>query len=218
MKIPAPRLIAETQRWLVVDKPPGWLSIPRSSPGAPGDPETPCIRDWLRESRGSAFVVHRLDRETSGVLLFARNEESQREAGIAFQSRKVRKTYDLLASGSPRAPVLKLDAPIRGAHAATQVECVRRYGAHAFQGRARPVTGRRHQIRIHLSGAGHPILGDVEHGGARELALPSGAALRVERVALHASRLELPGGEVFESAWPEDFAGWARALEEGTVI
>jgi 23S rRNA-/tRNA-specific pseudouridylate synthase len=75
------------------------------------------------------------------------------------------------------------------------------------------MTGRTHQIRIHLSGAGHPILGDTQYQGPRTL-----GTLTIPRVALHALRLELPGGEVFESPWPEDFASWVEALRGGGVV
>lgn len=184
----------------MIDKPPGVLTVPGRTP-------EPSLVELIREEHGDVWVVHRLDRETSGVVLFARSQEAHREACLWFEKREVRKFYDCLAAGEPAAPVLRLDAPIAGQKSLTQVQARERYAAGAFLARARPLTGRTHQIRIHLAEAGHPLLGDPQYGGARQL-----GTLTVERVALHAARLELPGGEVFEAPWPADFSGWVEAL------
>jgi tRNA pseudouridine32 synthase/23S rRNA pseudouridine746 synthase len=149
--------------------------------------------------------VHRLDRETSGVLLLARDADSHREANRWFEHHEIRKLYDFLAVGRLSAPLVKVKAPIQGAPALTQFETVRARDGF-FHGRARPFTGKRHQIRIHLAGLGHSILGDSKYGGPREL-----GGREYGRVALHASRLELPTGEVFESPFPADFAHWVSA-------
>jgi 23S rRNA-/tRNA-specific pseudouridylate synthase len=195
-----PRVIATTPDWLAVDKPAGWLTIPGRAPGIPA------LSEWASgPAGGKAWVVHRLDRETSGVVLFARTAEAHRRANEWFRRHQARKTYECLAAGKPGAPVLRLDAPVEGAPSVTQVEVVERFGDAGFLARARPLTGRRHQIRIHLAEAGHPLWGDAAYGGPP----------RAERVALHASRLELPDGSVFEAPWPEDFAGWVRAAREG---
>jgi 23S rRNA-/tRNA-specific pseudouridylate synthase len=94
----------------------------------------------------------------------------------------------------------------------TQVELRETYGDRACLLRVMPLTGRRHQIRIHLSEQGYPLLGDSQYGGPAEQVLPKGALLRVGRVALHAAKLELPTREVFEAAWPADFREWVEQL------
>jgi 23S rRNA-/tRNA-specific pseudouridylate synthase len=203
-----PRIIAETARWRVVDKPAGMITVPGRARGGSGQEEA-SLADWIRERSGEIWVVHRLDRETSGVVLFARDADSHREACRWFERREVSKFYDCLAAGEPSAPVLKLDEPVDGQRAVTQVQARERF-AGAFLGRARPLTGRTHQIRIHLAGAGHPLLGDVRYGGARLL-----GDVEIPRVALHAARLELPGGETFEAPWPADFASWVERLRAG---
>jgi 23S rRNA-/tRNA-specific pseudouridylate synthase len=164
----------------------------------------PVISDWAKKRHGTLWTVHCLDLETSGVLLFARSEESHRLASRWFAGHEVRKTYECLAAGSPQAPVFRVQSPIEGSHCVTQVEVRERF-PDVFLGRVSPLTGRRQQIRIHLSSEGFPLLGDVRYGGKS----------CVPRVALHALRLELPSRERFEAPWPADFEGWVGALRSG---
>ncbi len=180
----------------VIDKPAGWLCVPGRKPGVP------VLIDWVRRELGEAWVCHRLDLETSGVWLVARTAEFHRRAGAWFESHAIRKQYLFIADGVPALPVLRLDAPIEGLRSVTQVE-VREIlqGTQAFLGLARPQSGRRHQIRIHLSQAGHPIWGDRRYGSTRE---------EVSRTALHAWKLELPDGRKFEAPVPADFEEWRR--------
>lgn len=192
-----PELITRTDRWLVINKPAGWLTIPGR-----GDSGAPVVSEWARKIEPRSQVVHRLDRETSGLILFAIGPEAHREAGLWFQNREMKKLYVCLAQGKPLRPLLKIQNPIDGAPCTTQVEVKERF-ADAFSAHVRPLTGRRHQIRIHLSESGHPILGDTQYGGSKALA---------NRVALHAMSLELPTGEKFEASLPEDFMGWLREL------
>src|SRR5947209_5231455 len=111
-----PEIIALTPSWLVVSKPAGWLTIPGRDPAG----ADPVVSDWARKEHGEIFVVHRLDRETSGVLLLARTAEAHRQASLWFQSRQARKVYHCLAQGLPAAPVMRLNAPIEGAPSVTQ--------------------------------------------------------------------------------------------------
>ena len=214
--IQEPRILSITSRWLVLDKPPGWISIP-GTPGSASD--APVVLDWARshpENREQGlWVVHRIDRETSGVLLMARTPDAHREASLWFQNRKVKKTYDCLATGEPKAPTFRIDVPVGGARSLSLVD-VRERRREGFLARVTPLTGRRHQIRIHLASTGNPLFGDTTYGGPRSVAFSSGS-MEIGRVCLHASRLELPTGESFESPWPADFQGWLdRLLEEGS--
>jgi 23S rRNA pseudouridine1911/1915/1917 synthase len=200
-----PRIIATTPRWLAIDKPAGWLTIPGR-----GHAGTPVLVEWARAIDPAVQIVHRLDLETSGVLLFARSPEAHREANDWFSNHRVTKYYDFLASGRALLPMMRIQEPIEGAASTTQVE-VKESFATAFLGSARPLSGRRHQIRIHLANRGHPILGDEKYGGRRELEVAEGM-LHVGRVALHAARLDLPGGESFAAPWPADFRAWVETL------
>ncbi|MGZ3687195.1 MAG: RluA family pseudouridine synthase [Bdellovibrionota bacterium] len=206
-----PKLLQKTPRWLVLDKPAGWLTVPgRELPGVP------ILSEWARENHGPVWVVHRLDRETSGVILLALSAEAHHEANDWFSSHEVRKFYDCLAIGRAEAPMFVVKEPVGGQSASSQIEVRETFGP-AFLARVRPTTGRRHQIRIHLAARGHPLLGDPTYGGTRELRLRGGESMSIPRVALHASRLELPGGEKFEAPWAEDFQAWvARLRQEGT--
>ena len=111
-----PTVIARTERWLVLHKPSGWLSIPGRAPGVP------VLSEWAAQEHAPVWTVHRLDRETSGVILFARTAEAHREASRWFQDHLVRKTYECLAIGALNAPVTRVKVPIEGAPSVTQVE------------------------------------------------------------------------------------------------
>lgn len=211
-----PAILRQTDQWVAVLKPPGWLTIPGRDSPKHGTP-TPVLLEWVEKtlSAGKVWVVHRLDRDTSGVVLFAKTAEAHQRANEWFQRHQVKKAYDCLASnarGAPMAPVLKIKRPIEGAPSSTQVE-IREIYQEGLLLRAVPITGRRHQIRIHLSEEGYPLWGDVLYRGPTEVTLGA-RSLPIARVALHSARLELPGGEVFEAPWPEDFAGWVKALRE----
>jgi RluA family pseudouridine synthase len=151
-------------------------------------------------------VVHRLDRETSGVLLFSLGSRSHRVLVQAFAERRILKDYTAIVAGWPRPLRGTIDLPLRrnasgrtvrdprGAGARTRYETVRRLEGAALLA-VHPVTGRTHQIRAHLSLIGHPVLGDRVYG--RGPAPMPGAP----RLCLHASRLVLPPG-VLEALGP----------------
>ena len=193
----------ETERWVVIDKPAGWLSIP-------GRNRAPVILEWVREIYPQIYTVHRLDIQTSGLILFARTADAHRLANGWFEKHEVKKAYDFLASGKAPLPVSKTKEPIAGLASATQFEMKEKF-ANAFLMRAFPMTGRRHQIRIHAAHLGFPILGDIEYGGAAQV-----GASKIQRVALHARSLELPSREKFEAPWPEDFSGWIKVFRTET--
>jgi RluA family pseudouridine synthase len=204
-------VIYEDARFLVVDKPPGILSIPGR------DRKEKSVVELLRSgrrgesSRPSLFVVHRIDRETSGILLFAKTEDAHRVANGWFRDHSVRKEYLAFAEGSPRLPAFRVNVPIEEKASLSQVQVVERFTG-AFLARVRIATGRRHQIRIHLQHEGFPILGDSKYGGRKKF-----SGIAVDRVALHAELLALPAEEGFPAAeirapWPPDFARWHEAL------
>jgi len=164
-------------------------------------------------------VAHRIDRETSGVLLVARGHEVASFLTRAFARRTVDKTYLALVKGAPPdeglidLPLKLLDTPSHvmmgparagdpdGLPARTRYRVVRRFAAHALC-EASPETGRQHQIRVHMAALGHPIVGDKLYGAGEELFMRScdegvtpellACFDNLPRHALHAHRLTFP--------------------------
>lgn len=163
---------------VVLDKPAG-LSC---TPGQKGDW---CLTDHLQElTFGKTTlpqVAHRLDRETTGCLVLGRHPKALRLLGELFQKRRVVKTYWALVSGHWQDDQQILDEPIEGQEAITEVTCLHRGEGWSWL-QLRPKTGRTHQLRIHCSEQGHPILGDTRYS-------KQGAG---EGLMLHAHGLQIP--------------------------
>jgi tRNA pseudouridine65 synthase len=206
---PPLRLLHLDDAVVAIDKPPGLL-VHRSSLDAH---ETRSAADLLRTQLGEpVWMLHRLDKATSGVLAVARRAEAAGALGRAFESGQVRKHYVALVRGWPPAegeidyPLARdpeypsegqprLPATTRWRRRAT-FEWPFPDGRHATSRYAlvevEPLTGRRHQIRRHFKHMAHPLVGDTTHGkGAHNRAVA--AWLGVSRLWLHACRLELPG-------------------------
>jgi 23S rRNA pseudouridine1911/1915/1917 synthase len=175
-------------------------------------------------------IVHRLDKDTSGLVIVAKNDAAHRYLQTQFQERLVHKTYLALVEGVPQAAHGVIDAPIgrdpqhrqrmaivtapsrHGREARTEYRIVERFPQNALI-EAEPVTGRTHQIRIHLAFIGHPLVGDRVYGFRKQ-------RLPVPRQFLHATRIAftLPssGQPVeFTSPLPDDLAAVLKGLREG---
>jgi len=238
-------IIAESDDWLVVDKPP-FLEAHPSKPGG-----LPTLWDGLREllafeliNGGQVSIINRLDRETSGLTLIAKTREAARNLCRHIATRTVRKEYLAIVWDWPTRDAWTVDAPLLrlgsvepfriylkqgvhpgGAPAVTHFQVEHRFERETSNGRrfavvrAIPETGRTHQIRVHLSHSGHPIVGDKIYGPddgcylefietswteslAKRLVLP--------RHALHASGLRIEAlGLAWESSLPADLAVFA---------
>jgi RluA family pseudouridine synthase len=166
------------------------------------------------------WVVHRLDKEVSGVLLFARNAEAHRRLNRQFDMRLVRKEYFAVAHGAVRADRGTIRKPLRefgsgrmgvdarrGKKSLTAFSVSERLGAFTAL-TVRPVTGRRHQIRAHLYSIGHPVVGDGKYGDR-------GSQGKFGRLMLHARLIsfDLPSGERInvESPLPADITAFVQA-------
>ena len=174
-------------------------------------------------------LVHRLDRDTSGVILAAKTKPAASFLGKALQMRRFRKQYLALLSAAPEPKAATIDAPLRreeiGRESYMRVVAFDAPGAQGSQSRYRtlasgpegavvelePLTGRMHQLRVHMAHIGRPLIGDVRYGGA--LTTPFGPA---QRLMLHAAKLSFPhpegGTTTVEAPPPEDFAKLRTAL------
>lgn len=242
-------ILGETEEFLAVDKPAGLLVHPTK----PGGPRT--LWDGLREllgyelaTGGQVSLINRLDRETSGIVLVAKTAAAARAAGIALQNGAFCKEYLALVFGWPEwvereieAPILRRgeveDSPVwlqRAVHPDGQAAVTRfrvesrhrRTDGEPFAlVRAWPVTGRTHQIRVHLAHVGHPVIGDKIYGPDPQLYLDFirdgwtpglEEKLWLPRHALHATRLSfaLEGAEYdWSSSLPGDFSFFLQNSE-----
>jgi len=224
----ASRILFEDDWLIVVDKPAGLPTQPTLDASRPSAFSE--LKAFLQTRDGACPYLglhHRLDRDTSGVLLLTKDPKANAGTGALFAEKTAQKTYQALAiwgTGCPDAWDVKDYLGIVGkVGKASKFGAVRSGGDPAqtsfrmqerFGGatliEAMPHTGRTHQIRVHLAGCGHPILGDEFYGGPLSLRLASGAQLSFPRVLLHASSLKfrhpITNTELtVTSPLPEDF-------------
>lgn len=194
---------------LVLDKPSGLLTVP-GKPAAHAD----CLESRAREQFPHARIIHRLDMDTSGVIILALTAQAHRHIGLQFEKRQTRKHYQALVWGEVVPEAGRVDQPLitdwpnrpkqmidheRGRAAITDWSVLEREASYTRIS-LRPLTGRSHQLRVHMDFLGHPILGD-------NLYAHDAAWQARERLCLHAQRLSLrhpEGGDeiMFESAVP----------------
>lgn len=240
------RILHEDSDLLVVDKDPGVVVHPAA--GVSSGTLVNAILFHVEDLQGIGGeirpgIVHRLDKDTSGCMVVAKNDRALAGLQAAFKSRVVEKRYEALAFGDPPSDAWTMDTPF-GRHptdrvrfttrkpagpprrAITHFRVLERFGP-ACRIEADLVTGRTHQIRVHLSEGGHPLLADEVYGGSiRRVALRQSAVLRraeeaIGRQALHARVLAFPHpttGETlrFEAPLPEDFEGALAELRAYT--
>lgn len=205
---------------IVLNKPSGLLTLPDGY-----DPSKPHVRAIMEVEYGRVWIVHRLDRETSGTLVLARTAEAHRNLNSKFENRTVEKTYHALVIGNPTWEKTTVDLPLKkdgdrqhrtvidqqdGKEAITSFSVLERHTDFSLL-EAKPKTGRTHQIRVHLAAFGHPIIGDSLYG---DLTHPRHKLL--DRQALHAYLLSFthPNSEErieFQAAYPEDFSSVLRS-------
>lgn len=173
-------IIFENDNFVVLNKPAGVLSIPDRMQSEPS------LKDMLIEKYGSIFTVHRLDRETSGIILFAKNEATHKYFSKQFEERGVEKFYMGLVHGSPVHKTGTIDAGImenpvfkgqmvinkKGKPSVTDYEVVEELGKYSLV-KFQIHTGRTHQIRVHSKNIGHPIVCDPLYGDGKPVLLSS---------------------------------------------
>jgi len=228
------RVLFEDEWLIAVDKPAGLPTQPTLDAARPSVFSE--LKKFLQQRDGREPYLalhHRLDRDTSGVLLLAKNQKANAGVGALFADRVAQKTYQAIAvlgTGCPDLWEVKNYLGIIGrVGKASKFGAVRSGGDPAHTTfrelerfhevtlvEAMPHTGRTHQIRGHLSECGHPILGDELYGGPMSVRLGSGAQFRFQRVMLHAAALAfkhpMTGAELsIDCPWPEDLT---RSVEQ----
>lgn len=224
-------IVFENTDLLVVNKPAGMVVHPAAGHSAgtlvhAALAHVPDLKGIGGEQRPG--VVHRLDKDTSGLILMAKNDATYQWLQNQFRARQVGKIYMALVDGAPPTPRGRVDAAIgrhpaqrkkmavvppgKGRPAFTEYHTLQNFPAHSLL-EVRPITGRTHQIRLHLAFIGCPVVGDTIYGRAH----PS---LPLDRHFLHAARLtiRLPGeaaARTFEAPLPEDLIRILEGLNNG---
>jgi len=188
-----PELVYLDDALLVVNKPAGLPSVPGRAEGLQD-----CMASRVQAIAADALVVHRLDMATSGLLVFARGKVAQRQLSLAFAQREVGKLYVAVVAGQVAQDSGEIDLPLitdwpnrprqkvdfeTGKPSVTRYRVLSR-SAHDTRVALEPLTGRSHQLRVHLLALGHPIVGDALYAPPEVLA-------RATRLLLHAQSLSL---------------------------
>ena len=175
-------VLLEDDTMIILNKPAGLLVLPDRF-----DRKLVNLYELLKEVFGTIFIVHRIDRETSGVVLFAKTAEMHALMNTAFEQRRVEKLYRAIVVGSPSADSGCIDLPIaenehgmrkmkidkkNGKEAVTEYKVTGKFSGYALV-EAKPHTGRTHQIRVHLSAIGLPILADSLYSNSGSFFLSS---------------------------------------------
>jgi RluA family pseudouridine synthase len=202
-------IIFENDDIIAVNKPEGLASIPERAK------EKKCVLSLLSAVvPGKLYVVHRLDKEVSGIVVFAKNAAAHKYLNEQFSSRAIKKIYVALTHGIINKNIGVIKKPLRqfgsgrvgvdnqrGKLSATEFEVIKRLGDYTLIN-VYPVSGRRHQIRAHLYSIGHPIVGDLRYGEKK-------VQQKFPRLMLHAKKItcRLPSCKIatIEAPIPESF-------------
>lgn len=176
-------VIYEDDWLLIVNKPAGLLTIP--TPKNESRTLTNILNEDLK-NKGFAFRLHpchRLDRETSGLIIYAKGKSAQKKMMGLFKQKKVKKVYLAFIQGMPSKNQDEIRSPIEGISAITKYKVLERRKQFSVA-EIMPLTGRTNQIRIHFKQIGHPIVGETKYAFRRDF------RLRAKRLCLHAKTLE----------------------------
>jgi 23S rRNA pseudouridine955/2504/2580 synthase/23S rRNA pseudouridine1911/1915/1917 synthase len=234
-------IIFENDDFIVLHKPSGLLSIPDRK-GVDIS-----LKKILQEHYGEIFTVHRLDKETSGLIVFAKNENTHQHLSRQFEERQTKKLYLGLVIGSVPEASGTINAPIsenpskkgimsvhrNGKEAITDFELLTNFGSYSWM-QFRIYTGRTHQIRVHMKHYGHPIVCDPVYGDGKPLLLSSikkrfklskkeeEEKPMLDRLALHAWQLQFEGPDgsshSFEAPIPKDLRAILQQLSNSKKI
>ncbi len=232
-----PEIIFENEAFIAINKPAGMLSIPDR------EGKEASLKSWLREKYGNIFTVHRLDRETSGIILFAKDEATHKYLSGIFEDRQVEKQYQGLVQGTLPQQQGSIDLPIiehpakqgvmitakKGKESLTDYKVEEELGLFSLV-QFQIHTGRTHQIRVHMQSLGHPIVCDELYGDAKPIFLSSfkrnfklsrdeeQERPLLARLALHSHLLKFTDAQgtthTLEAALPKDIRALLQQLRK----
>jgi 23S rRNA pseudouridine955/2504/2580 synthase/23S rRNA pseudouridine1911/1915/1917 synthase len=240
MKPQLPSVIFEDEHILIANKPNGLTVIPERF-----NTTKPCLQSILEEKHGKLWVVHRIDRETTGLVCFARNEEAHKNLSKQFENREVRKFYKAVVSGRLEGMEGEIDSPImerpnklgtmmvhpKGKEALTLFAVEEQFRSSALLN-VEIKTGRTHQIRVHFAAVGHPLLVDSIYSKNEAFYLSSVKKKYkqsdpeekpiIARLTLHAASLEINHPVTseymkFTSSLPPDMEALLKVLRKYDV-
>lgn len=211
------KILHQDEHLLVLDKPAGLPVLPDG-----WEKDAPYLVKMLEDEYGKIWIVHRLDKITSGVMVFARDAETHRALNMQLENHQAEKVYHAIVQGNPKWDEKTAKHPLRanvghkhrtmvdnknGKPAETRFKVLKRFQAHPELGRsdsalieAKPMTGRTHQIRVHAYALGYPLLGDALYSAEETDLIP--------RPALHAYSLSIKMNReqfTFKAPYPDDF-------------
>jgi RluA family pseudouridine synthase len=234
--------IFEDEDIIVLSKPAGVLTIPDRY-----DKNALNLRQILTEKYCQIFVVHRLDRDTSGIMVFAKNAESHRNLSMQFEALTVKKVYHCIVSGSVINDEMEIDIPlmtdpndrgktipsVRGKSSLTIMRIIKRYRSASLV-KCLLVTGRHHQIRAHLAAVGHPLLVDPMYGKSESFKLSmikrrynlqknTTEIPLIARVSMHSKDLGFKHPRTIEDVeftteYPKDFEATLQVLDKYSSV
>jgi 23S rRNA pseudouridine955/2504/2580 synthase len=228
----AEHITFEDDNLLIINKPAGISTLADRS--APTN-----MLSWVQQHYPEATNCHRLDKDTSGILIFARNAESYKAISLQFQNRLIQKTYHAIVHGSTNFKETMVDVPLLskgsgnvvwdtryGKPSSTTITTIKKF-RYCSLVECKPKTGRKHQIRVHLKYVGHPIVADAAYGGdflflsqMKKNYHQSGQGSKpmISRMALHALsvqfRLNTGQPHQHEAPYPKDFQVLLKLLEK----
>ena len=218
------QIIHRDNHILVINKPAGIPVLPDG-----WDKDAPYLVKMLEEEHGKIWIVHRLDKVTSGVMVFALDKKTHRSLNMQFENREANKIYHAIMEGEPNWNEKVTRFPLRanvgkrhrtavddkhGKPSETRFRVLKRYQSGALV-EAQPMTGRTHQIRVHAYALGHPLLGDILYDGEE--------TMLISRPALHAYSLTITHPATnervtFKAERPPDFETALEQLDGGNDI
>lgn len=195
-------LIHRDEDFMVIHKPAGLLTVP----GKTEDLQD-CLINRLIKLEPKTLLIHRLDRDTSGILVFALSREGQKSISRQFQERQTDKTYQAIVAGTlegkgtvdvsviydPSRPPLHIAEPNHNKPAITEWQAIEHFeiqGQAVTRVKLTPITGRSHQLRVHMQYLGHPIIGDTLYATPEQQQLSLRLCLHAERLSFYHPKTE----------------------------